>query len=791
MKIGELFLEIQQKADHTLKFIPVYHTECRSTAPRNETMHDIYSPFALKGVKFILFFSNGHFTGVYDIVGCAMLQYTHSVERPLQYNSQNKAEFLNAMRIPVNILSTSVTLQDLNSAVRSSATLFLFPNVFDIADYNTMQLLSARFAQERALAGMHEQTPGHVLERQHYAQGVSDRNTKLWAVALHVSIAATVPSFLPFLVRNRAIGDCWVEKARSFLQDVFNLGKEAYPGAIQAAYRTAYKPLIALKHAFVEGSNTFEPLRQFHVQNMDAGTQAEFKKAMLFRSAAPIQQSSLFSDGTTVSPTADPVAFKTDVEPFLLAANTWTRTRVNIFQQLRQILMERFKLNGSRVITNISDWFLKKVDNFPKPLEKGEYGEVSQACVREWRGRDPVIPPTCVKINIPEIDKDMHAVYLAVKQFFAQTTDGDLDDLPVPYSAHNRQFTKWLATKNVTREIMIGRLLNLLVIAGTTPHLPLLYEPFLLTPDPSLPKERQKKGGVAMEFSNLKLGDLIELIVMSVNSKVSLSEAFKFLDVAILQIVHGLLCAQKHYDFGHNDLHSGNVMMTFITSTNFNYKVNNNYYKIPTKGMCWKIIDFGTSASTVFDSKDVAHAFLHAPILAHTLAYKKTLHDYTEERDVNHFALEFMDLLHLIDATRFHVEKACADQIRKGGVVKDVELRRDRVHEKLDRYKVMIQDISKASEKKNSLANAYSIWLHLTQGRQNAVLPQANPSLVKLVKSSGLMEIFFDRLCEEAGFKVGKRPAGAVFDADTSPFRKGSIELEGIHRTKITVHRPS
>ena len=63
----------------------------------------------------------------------------------------------------------------------------------------------------------------------------------------------------------------------------------------------------------------------------------------------------------------------------------------------------------------------------------------------------------------------------------------------------------------------------------------------------------------------------------------------------IFQISFALTYLQKHFKFTHNDLHINNVMYTKTDKTYLYYKFNNIYYKVPTYGYIFKIIDFGRS----------------------------------------------------------------------------------------------------------------------------------------------------------------------------------------------------
>ena len=58
----------------------------------------------------------------------------------------------------------------------------------------------------------------------------------------------------------------------------------------------------------------------------------------------------------------------------------------------------------------------------------------------------------------------------------------------------------------------------------------------------------------------------------------------------------------KKFLFTHNDLHINNIMYTKTDRTFLYYKFNNIYFKVPTFGYIFKIIDFGRSIFT-FNNK--------------------------------------------------------------------------------------------------------------------------------------------------------------------------------------------
>ena len=62
---------------------------------------------------------------------------------------------------------------------------------------------------------------------------------------------------------------------------------------------------------------------------------------------------------------------------------------------------------------------------------------------------------------------------------------------------------------------------------------------------------------------------------------------------ALFQVIMTLLIYQKVYHFTHNDLHTNNIMFVETDEEYITYKYANTYYKVPTYGKIFKIIDYG------------------------------------------------------------------------------------------------------------------------------------------------------------------------------------------------------
>jgi len=66
-----------------------------------------------------------------------------------------------------------------------------------------------------------------------------------------------------------------------------------------------------------------------------------------------------------------------------------------------------------------------------------------------------------------------------------------------------------------------------------------------------------------------------------------------------MQIIFTLITYQDLFSFTHNDLHTSNIMYKPTDKEYIYYCYNRVYYKVPTYGRIWKIIDFGRSIYTV------------------------------------------------------------------------------------------------------------------------------------------------------------------------------------------------
>jgi hypothetical protein len=97
---------------------------------------------------------------------------------------------------------------------------------------------------------------------------------------------------------------------------------------------------------------------------------------------------------------------------------------------------------------------------------------------------------------------------------------------------------------------------------------------------------------ICMENCDTTFDDLI------INNDLTQEEWFS----ALMQVIMILITYQKAFSFTHNDLHTNNIMYNETDEKYIYYCYRKTYYKIPTFGRIFKIIDFGR-AIYKFDGK--------------------------------------------------------------------------------------------------------------------------------------------------------------------------------------------
>jgi hypothetical protein len=67
---------------------------------------------------------------------------------------------------------------------------------------------------------------------------------------------------------------------------------------------------------------------------------------------------------------------------------------------------------------------------------------------------------------------------------------------------------------------------------------------------------------------------------------------------ALMQVIMSLIVLQKSFHLTHNDLHTNNIMYIKTPAKYIYYKIENQYFRVPTHGRIFKIIDFGRAIYT-------------------------------------------------------------------------------------------------------------------------------------------------------------------------------------------------
>ena len=77
----------------------------------------------------------------------------------------------------------------------------------------------------------------------------------------------------------------------------------------------------------------------------------------------------------------------------------------------------------------------------------------------------------------------------------------------------------------------------------------------------------------------------------------------------LMQIVMSLIALQKAFQLTHNDLHTNNVMYVNTDIEFLYYKFDNKFYRVPTYGRIFKIIDFGRAIYRFKDKRYCSDSF--------------------------------------------------------------------------------------------------------------------------------------------------------------------------------------
>ena len=340
------------------------------------------------------------------------------------------------------------------------------------------------------------------------------------------------------------------------------------------------------------------------------------------------------------------------------AASTWPNTRVDVLKTVAEEIQVRIPYHS---IPRWGDVFVAKLP----ALAKGASGVVYRTCVNMAAlGPDKRV---CKRFSFPSIDRvHMHRVPLIIKNMVLQDTRDRPEAGEAPFSCWSRG-GECTGFDNMIREALLGSFLNLLVKKQVTPHLPVIYKcfssTFIETEEPKRGREpRYTKGApcgaIVTEMCHLTFPQYVDTLVTYCARAEDIPV---LLNVALIQIVHGIMSAQTHFNFRHNDFHGHNAMMTYITAGEYRYAVDGVRYDVPNYGMCWKMIDFGFSSSTeLFGCHDNGSMLVcsHALSVADSYGFDP-VHHATEMYDL----VRFMSYMRLVAMSRR--DKDAGDEERR------------------------------------------------------------------------------------------------------------------------------
>jgi hypothetical protein len=101
----------------------------------------------------------------------------------------------------------------------------------------------------------------------------------------------------------------------------------------------------------------------------------------------------------------------------------------------------------------------------------------------------------------------------------------------------------------------------------------------------------------------------LECLSGTLDSLLSLDLSVDEWKSCLFQIIMTLIAYQKMFNFTHNDLHTNNIMFNPTEKKFIFYRYNSTYYKVPTHGRLFKIIDFGRAIYTFKDKLICSDSF--------------------------------------------------------------------------------------------------------------------------------------------------------------------------------------
>jgi hypothetical protein len=109
---------------------------------------------------------------------------------------------------------------------------------------------------------------------------------------------------------------------------------------------------------------------------------------------------------------------------------------------------------------------------------------------------------------------------------------------------------------------------------------------------------------ICLEKMNLTLDECIENPALKLSNDEWMS--------CLFQIIMTLATYQKVFHFTHNDLHTNNIMFNKTEKKYLNYFYDGKFWKVPTYGKLFKIIDYGRAIYSFKDKQIISDSFFKA-----------------------------------------------------------------------------------------------------------------------------------------------------------------------------------
>lgn len=301
--------------------------------------------------------------------------------------------------------------------------------------------------------------------------------------------------------------------------------------------------------------------------------------------------------------------------------------------------------------------------NNRKAVGFGSYGVVGIGCVKQDGGclqtKEKALP-AYVAFKVLRFSNTVETTNLEEFNNFAVSTYWGKDK-------------SWNGSKSILRETLVSRLMSHLVSARITPHTVITFKPRITKDSPCIDKKDKEKWKdcfakldanctseeyakgvcIAMELNSTGGRHWIKAVADK-RSVLTPTQRFYKVQTMFLQLLQCLVAAETHIQLRHNDLHQDNIMMNTIPEGRcFTYRMLDystdpptpRAYRIPCRGMLWKVVDFGFSTAGFIHPED-NHWIWYHHVNSYLTGHAAKLEQYKEL--VHKSSPDFYDVVRLV-----------------------------------------------------------------------------------------------------------------------------------------------